>query len=138
MRLVLWLMLCAPVCARPLLHLELYSYEGVDYTCHIRRGHVWYEWQSRTVAKRQLSQAELRRLQQLLEQHRFDTLPGEMRERFVDSFDSLTVWDGRQHKRVTATTRYSGPKQAEFKRFRALLAGIRKIAPIPRFSRPAN
>lgn len=131
MRFLFWLLLTVAAAAVPL-RVELYTYEGVDYTCHIRDGQVWYESQARVLGRRALKPGEEVRLRKLLAREQFNSLPEVLRKKRVDSFDSVTVWDGKLQKKVTGSTSYDGPRQAEFKRFRAVIAGIRAVAPIPK------
>jgi len=129
---ILWLvvLLSTRVWAEPL-RLQLYSYEGREYTCHIQQGRCWYECRGKRLAERALKAAELAGLEKCLQQQHFDQLPAKLSQATCDSADELRVWRKGKARTVRATTFYSGPKQAEFRRFQSLVKQIRSLAPIP-------
>lgn len=113
------------------LRLQLFSYEGREYTCHIQQGRCWYECRGKRLVERTLKAAELAGLEKCLQKQRFDQLPAKLTLPRCDSADELTVWRQGKARTVRATTSYSGPKQVEFRRFQAIVKQIRRLAPIP-------
>lgn len=113
------------------LRLRLFTYEGIEFTCHIQQGRCWYECQGKSLASRKLKTGELERLEKCLQQQRFEQLPMKLVQPTCDSADELTVWRQGKARTVRATSSYSGPKQAEFRRFQTIVKSIRSLAPIP-------
>jgi hypothetical protein len=124
-KLLIWLALSGSVWATPL-HLELHFYEGREYDCTVDHGVVWYTYRSQQLAPRRISESEIQRLEGLLKRN-FPGLPAELRQSSVDSTWTLSY----NKRKVVGTTSYSGPRQAEYRRFRAIVEGILKIAPVP-------
>lgn len=124
-KLLIWAVLCGSVWATPL-HVELHFYEGREYDCTVDHGKVWYTYRSQQLAVRRLSGAEIGRLEGLLKKN-FTGLPAELRQPHIDSTWTL----GYNKKMVVGTTSYSGPRKAEYQRFRAIVDELMKIAPVP-------
>lgn len=117
--------ICGAAWGAPL-HMELHFYEGREYDCTVDHGLVWYTYRAQKLTPRRLSRAESARLESLLNKN-FLGLPPELRQARVDS-----TWTLRYRKRsVVCTTSYCGPAQAEYRRFRAIVDELLKIAPVP-------
>ncbi|MBT9588729.1 hypothetical protein IV102_35670 [bacterium] len=134
-QLVALLLMAMPALAAPpaKLHLQVHTYEGIDYTCYVANGRVWYEFNGRRLAERPLKPTEIDELEASLRQQRFQDLPRSMIYATIDSRDTITVWTGNKPKVVEATTSYHGQWQSQFKRFQSILQAIRRVAPIPGF-----
>jgi hypothetical protein len=113
------------------LRLQLHTYEGIEFTCKVANGRVWYEFAGHKLAARALRASEVRDLETALKVQRFQELPPHMVQSSCDSRDTLTVWRAGKSKVVQATTAYGGSRAAEFKRFQSILQVIRRIAPVP-------
>ncbi len=134
-RILAWILLCSalPGVAEPpyRLHIELHTYEGIEYTCHVQEGRVWYEFAGKKLKERALKPQEVAAIKATLLKQRFRDLPSAMVRPSIDSRDTLTVWQGKKSKEVVATIPYQGPLQADYLRFQAIERAIRQIAPIP-------
>ncbi|MBS2034932.1 hypothetical protein JST97_08085 [bacterium] len=117
--------MCAAAWGTPL-HVELHFYEGREYDCTVDHGMIWYTYRAQQLTPRRLTRAESERLEALLNKN-FPGLPAELRQARVDSTWTLRY----QKKSVLGTTSYSGPAQAEYRRFRAIVDALLKIAPVP-------
>ncbi|MFN8611434.1 MAG: hypothetical protein U0931_28065 [Vulcanimicrobiota bacterium] len=124
-KLLIWLALLGAARAVPL-HLELHFYEGREYDCTVDHGKIWYTYRSQQLPARRLSGSESQRLQNLLDKN-FPGLPPELRQARIDSSWTLRY----QSKSVVGTTSYAGPRQAEYRRFRAIVDELMRIAPVP-------
>ena len=111
--------------------LELRTYEGTEYTCHLAQGRCWYEFAGHKIGQRTLKPREIQLVESALREQRFQALPTEMRNDRIDSTDTLRLWKSGKSKAVTATNPYQGPLDSQYKRFRALVTVIRRVSPIP-------
>ena len=132
-QIVALLLMVAPALAAPpaRLHLQVFTYEGIEYICQVANGRVWYEFNGKRLAERPLKPTEIEQLEAALRQQRFQDLPSRIITATIDSRDTVTVWHGGKPKTVEATTSYQGKLQPQFKRFQVILQAIRRIAPIP-------
>ena len=132
-QIVALLLIVAPALAAPpaRLHLQVFSYEGIEYTCHVANGRVWYDFNGKKLTERPLKPTEIEQLEATLRQQRFQDLPPRIVSATIDSRDTVTVWHGGKPKTVEATTSYRVKLQPQFKRFQTILQTIRRIAPVP-------
>lgn len=124
-KLLIALTLGASAWAVPL-HVELHFYEGREYDLTVDQDKIWYTYRAQRLVPRRLSRTESQRLQQLLDKN-FAGLPAQLIQSRVDSTYTLRY----QHRSVVGTSSYNGPAQAEYRRFRAIVDEMLKIAPVP-------
>lgn len=129
-RLLLIGLLGLPAFSTPL-HLELYFYEGTEFTCHMEKSRVWYDFAGKKLGDRPLTPKEIQEVESALRLQRFQELPPKMIQATVDSSQTLTVWQGKKFKAVQATNPYEGPLKADFMRFQTILKVIERVAPVP-------
>lgn len=112
--------------------LVLNRYEGIEYSCHIKKNLCWYEFRGKKIAKKTLSPAEQQRLTDSLNNEKFWTLPARMGNPRMDSANTLKIWRDGKLQQVRATDSPGDEPEDAFQRFQRILDVVESIAPLPR------
>ena len=112
--------------------LVLNRYEGIEYSCHIKKNLCWYEFRGKKIAKKTLTPAEQQRLIDSLNNEKFWTLPASMGNTRTDSSSTVKIWRSGKLQQVRSTDSPGEEPGEAFRRFERILHVIESIAPLPR------
>lgn len=107
-------------------------YEGLEYSCHIKKNLCWYEFRGKRIARKTLTPAQQKRLTDSLNNEKFWTLPASMGNSRMDSSSTLKIWRGGKLQQVRSTDSPGEEPKEAFKRFQRILNVIETVAPLPR------
>lgn len=112
--------------------LVLNRYEGIEYSCHIKKNLCWYEFRGKKIAKKTLTPAEEKRLTDSLNNEKFWTLPTSLGNPRMDSSSTLKIWRSGKLQQVRSTDSPGEETEEAFERFQRILQVVESIAPLPR------
>ena len=107
-------------------------YEGIEYSCHIKKDLCWYEFRGKKIAEKTLTPAEQKRLTDSLNNEKFWTLPASMGNSRMDSSSTVKIWRSGKLQQVRSTDSPGEEPEEAFKRLKRILDVIESIAPLPR------
>ena len=107
-------------------------YEGIEYSCHIKKNLCWYEFRGKRIAEKTVTPADQKRLTDSLNKEKFWTLPVSMGSGRMDSSSTVKIWRSGKLQQVRSTDSPGEEPEEVFQRLQRILQVIESIAPLPR------
>lgn len=111
--------------------MEYSRYDGVDVIGHIENNRYWYERDGQKLATHTLKAQDVKSLQAVLRQEGFWSLPSQMGNPRMDSYNCLKVWSAGKTHQVIARDVAGSESKADDQRFARILRVVQRVAPRP-------